>query len=135
MMTKLKDTNSTAPCTSAYSRWLMAFLYAARQAECLGLTWPFVTADTLTIAWQLQPIPYRVPRDRSSGFRVPDGYEAQQLAGRMHLVRPKSKAGWRTTLSMLMLFANKEQRDQAMKSGMTDGMSMSYDRLEAVVLG
>lgn len=85
------------------SRWLMAFLYAARQAECIGLTWPFVTADEVTIAWQLQPIPYNVPRDRSSGFRVPDGYEAQQLAGRMHLVRPKSIAGWRVAPVIPML--------------------------------
>lgn len=85
------------------SRWLAAFLYAPRQEECLGLTWPFVDAAQLTIAWQLQPIPYKIPRDRSSGFRMPDGYEAQQLGGRMHLVRPKSKAGWRVVPTLPIL--------------------------------
>lgn len=77
------------------SRWLAALIQGARQGECLGLTWPNVEGDTLRLAWQLQPLPYNVRRDRSSGFRVPDGYESVQLEGRLHLVRPKSKAGWR----------------------------------------
>lgn len=77
------------------SRWLGAFLQGARQAECLGLTWPNVEGGVMRLAWQLQPLPYNVPRDRSSGFRIPDGYESVQLEGRLHLVRPKSKAGWR----------------------------------------
>jgi hypothetical protein len=33
--------------------------------------------------------------DRTSGFRVPDDYEAIQLDGRWHLVRPKTAAGLR----------------------------------------
>jgi integrase len=77
------------------SRWLAAFLQGARQGECLGLTWPRISDDALTLDWQLQPLPYRVKRDTSSGFRVPDGYEKRQLEGQLHLVRPKSKAGWR----------------------------------------
>jgi integrase len=77
------------------SRWLAAFLQGVRINECLGLTWPRITADTLTLDWQLQPLPYKVKRDRSSGFLVPDRYEHVQLEGRLHLVRPKSKAGWR----------------------------------------
>lgn len=79
------------------SRYVAAFLQGMRQAECLGLTWPEVDTGvgTLTISWQLQPLPYRVKYDRSSGFRIPDGYEARQLKGRLHLVRPKSKAGVR----------------------------------------
>lgn len=79
------------------SRTAAALLQGMRQGEALGLTWPCVDleANSLTISWQLQPLPYRIPRDTSSGFRVPDGYEAQQLKGRWHLVRPKSKAGWR----------------------------------------
>jgi len=77
------------------SRWLAAFLQGARQGECLGLTLPNITDGRLRLAWQLQPLPYNVPRDRTSGFRIPDGYEHQQLVGQMHLVRPKSKAGWR----------------------------------------
>lgn len=77
------------------SRWVAAFLQGMRQGECLGLTWPQIGDDTLTLSWQLQPLPYNIPRDRTSGFRVPDGYEARQLEGRLHLVRPKSRAGWR----------------------------------------
>lgn len=77
------------------SRWLAAFLQGARQGECLGLTWPNTVDGLLRLAWQQQPLPYNVPRDRTSGFRVPDGYEHVQLKGQLHLVRPKSKAGWR----------------------------------------
>ena len=78
------------------SRWLAAFMLGGpRINESLGLTWPMIAAGTATLAWQLQPLPYNVPRDRATGFRVPDRYEKIQLEGRMHLVRPKSKAGWR----------------------------------------
>ncbi|MFL6061255.1 MAG: tyrosine-type recombinase/integrase [Marmoricola sp.] len=77
------------------SRWVAALLQGMRQGECLGLTWDEITEDKFTLAWQLQPLPYKVAYDRSSGFRVPRGYEARQLEGQMHLVRPKSAAGWR----------------------------------------
>lgn len=77
------------------SRWAAALLQGMRQGECLGLTWPEVGDDALRLSWQLQALPYIDPKDRAKGFRVPDGYEARQLAGGYHLVRPKSKAGWR----------------------------------------
>ena len=79
------------------SRFVAALLEGLRQGEALGLTWERVDfeASTMTIDWQLQPLPYRIARDRSSGFRIPDGYEARRLQGALHLVRPKSKAGWR----------------------------------------
>ncbi|MCW2785191.1 MAG: hypothetical protein JWP74_1708 [Marmoricola sp.] len=82
------------------SRWLFALLQGPRQGETLGLTWDELVRDPagdldVTYAWQLQPLPYRELRNPASGFRVPRGYEARQLAGQMHLVRPKSKAGWR----------------------------------------
>lgn len=79
------------------SRWVAALLQGLRQGEALGLTWDAVDLDRgiLTISWQLQPLPYRIKRDRTSGFRVPDGYEAKQVKGRWHLVRPKTRAGWR----------------------------------------
>ena len=82
------------------SRWLFTLLYGQRQGECLGLTWDAVDLDAgaygeAVIEWQLQPLPYNVPRDRSSGFRVPDGYEARHLVDAYHLVRPKSRAGYR----------------------------------------
>ncbi len=41
--------------------------------------------------------------------------------------------GGRTTLSTTMLFTSKEARDQALESGMTDGMAVSYDRLETLM--
>lgn len=79
------------------SRYVAALLQGIRQAEALGLTWESVDFERglMTIDWQLQALPYKVRRDKTSGFRVPDGYEHRQLAGALHLVRPKSKAGWR----------------------------------------
>ncbi len=79
------------------SRWVAAFLEGLRQGEALGLTWDAIDfeRDLITISWQLQALPYKVLRDRTSGFRVPDGYEAKQVRGRLHLVRPKTEAGWR----------------------------------------
>jgi integrase len=81
------------------SRWVAALLQGMRQGECLGLTWPLVDLDaeipTFDISWQLQPLPYRDKKDRSKGFRVPDGFDARQLEGRLHLVRPKSEQSQR----------------------------------------
>jgi integrase len=79
------------------SRYVAALLQGIRQAEALGLTWESIDFERglMTIDWQLQALPYRVKRDKTSGFRIPDGYECRQLAGAVHLVRPKSKAGWR----------------------------------------
>lgn len=81
-------------------RWLFTLLYGQRMGECLGLTWDAVDLDAgafgeAVIEWQLQPLPYNVGRDRSSGFRVPDGYESRHLVDSYHLVRPKSRAGYR----------------------------------------
>lgn len=98
------------------SRWVAAFLEGMRQGECLGLEWDRVdfTNGEIELSWQLQPLPYRIKRDTSSGFRVPDGYEARQLAGRLHLVRPKSKAGWRVIpMVPWMQTALESWRDQA----------------------
>lgn len=81
------------------SRWVAALLQGHRQGEALGMTWPEIDLDRgrMQLSWQLQPLPYRERYNRESGFRVPDGYEARQVEGRLHLVRPKSKAGWRVT--------------------------------------
>lgn len=40
------------------------------------------------------------------------------------------QSGASTTLSTTIQFATQAERDQALESGMTDGMSASYDRLE-----
>lgn len=81
-----------------YSRWLAAFYAALRPAEARGLTWDRVDFDmagwgALEISWQLKALPYNVPRDASSGFRYPTGYEHEQLFKAWHLVRPKTDAG------------------------------------------
>ena len=40
-----------------------------------------------------------------------------------------------TTLVTLMDFGSKEARDAAISTGMTDGMEVSYQRLDALVEG
>ena len=40
--------------------------------------------------------------------------------------------GGRTTLTHSMVFATKEVRDQALGTGMTDGMAASYDRIDEI---
>lgn len=79
------------------SRIACALLQGMRQGEALGLTWSEIDfdANTIRIARQLQPLPYRAPRDASSGFRIPDGYRVNQIKGRWHLVEPKSRSGFR----------------------------------------
>lgn len=103
------------------SRYVAALLQGMRQGECLGLTWEQINLEAghLVLSWQLQPLPYRVPRDRSSGFRVPDGYESRQVRGRWHLVRPKSDSGWRVIpLVPWMTSALESWREQAPYSPM-----------------
>lgn len=79
------------------SRWVAAFLQGMRQGECLGLTWDCVDFERrrIEVAWQLDALPYRIPRDRSSGFRIKPGTPHRQLVGRWHLVPPKSRSGTR----------------------------------------
>ena len=82
------------------SRWIAAFVQGLRPAEALGLTWDAVdlAAGTADISWQLKALPYKVARDRSSGFRVPVGYQARQVRGAWHLVRPKTAKGQRLAI-------------------------------------
>lgn len=79
------------------TRWLVTILYGVRLGEALGLTWDAVDFDAgeIRVEWQLQPLPYNIPRDRKSGFRIPDGFECRHLVDSFHLVRPKSGAGLR----------------------------------------
>ena len=102
-----QETLACLAVASDYShgiRWLLALLYGARQGEILGLVEndpitgePCVDFDNheIHLRWQLQPLKYRIPHDRASGFSVPAGYVAVHLTGRFHLTRPKSKAGHR----------------------------------------
>lgn len=79
------------------ARWVAALLQGMRPAECRGLTWAAIdlTTGTVDVSWQAKPLPYNIPRDRDSGFRVPVGYTARHLTGAWHLVRPKTAAGRR----------------------------------------
>lgn len=81
------------------SRFLVAFMQGARQAEDLGMEWDRVdlseNAAYFDRSWQMQALPYKIPRNRSSGFRVPDGYEVRQIQGAKHWVRPKTRKGYR----------------------------------------
>lgn len=78
-------------------RWATALVTGWRSGECLGLTWEHVDYQrgALVLSWQLQAIPYNQARRPESGFRAPDGYEMRRLVDAWHLVRPKSKAGYR----------------------------------------
>lgn len=89
-------------------RWVFTLLYGARLGECLGMTWDAIDLDAqeARIEWQLQSLPYRDRRDKSLGFRVPDGHESRHLVDGFHLVRPKSKSGWR--VAPLLPFAVRE---------------------------
>ena len=44
-----------------------------------------------------------------------------------------TEAGGRTTLSVTMSFESQEVRDQVLLTGMTDGMAVSYDRLDEML--
>ena len=46
-----------------------------------------------------------------------------------------SESANQTELTLTMQFASKEERDAALESGMTDGMSVSYDRLAENLAG
>ena len=79
------------------SRWVAAILQGIRPAEARGLRWSAVdlSRGLMTVEWQLKPLPYRVRRDPSAGFRVPRGFESVHLVSAYHLVRPKTSAGIR----------------------------------------
>lgn len=83
--------------TPDMARWVAALLQGMRQGEVLGLTWDCVDIESgrLDVSWQLQSLPYREKRDRTSGFRVPDGFKVRHLSGSYHLTRPKTAAGQR----------------------------------------
>lgn len=119
----------TAESMPDRSRWVAALLQGMRQGECTGLTWDHVDLDAgvIDVSWQLQPLPYahgcdvpcgkpaaKCPRHR---FRVPVGYEHDQVRGAWHLVRPKTASGRRVMpLVPWMVAALKQWREIAPES-------------------
>jgi len=87
-------------------RWVIAMLFGWRQSEVLGLRVDSLdrASGRLWVDWQVQALPYRKPRDRKSGFRVPDEYEHIHLVDAWHLVGVKSRAGkrWAAIPAVLM---------------------------------
>lgn len=67
--------------------WATFLFTGARRGEVTGLEVERVT-DILDLSWQIQRI-----KDIKS---APVNYEYRHLENRLYLVRPKSKAGWRT---------------------------------------
>ncbi len=57
-----------------------------------------------------------------------DGFDGQSLC-----TYTLTESGGRTVLSITMEFESEAARDGAVKSGMTDGMAQSYDRLEGLM--
>lgn len=78
-------------------RWLLALLYGARLGEVLGMTEDEIRWDTheIHLEWQLQDLQRVDPKNARAGYRMPRDYEAIHLRGAYHLVRPKSRSGYR----------------------------------------
>lgn len=68
--------------------WATYLLTGARRGEIIGLEIDRVLEDHLDLSWQTQRI--------KNIKEAPQDYEYRHLENRLYLVRPKSKAGWRT---------------------------------------
>lgn len=102
---------------NASSRHVAALLTGCRQSELLGLTWPCVELDgpspMIRVEWQLQELGKRhgcgkrgsdgrypcgfkqAARCPDGQWQMPDRYEYHVITGRLALVRPKTKHGYR----------------------------------------
>lgn len=91
-------------------RLAVALMTGLRQGEALGLTWGAIDLDRgiIAVEWQLQSMGSRHGCDednpcsfKTAGrcphrvFDYPAGQEIEQVRGALHLLRPKSRKGWR----------------------------------------
>jgi len=98
------------------TQWSVALLAGLRRGERLGLTRRYVNLDhvdrdgnpapTITVAWQLQRIPWEHGCGETCGRKrggncpqrrldIPSDQEARQVHGGLWMTRPKSRSGWR----------------------------------------
>lgn len=105
------------------SRWAFALTTGARQGEALGLRWPFVTDDSIDLAWQLQRLAWRhgcreAEPDHSPRtcprrtLAIPSSMEHEVVAGALVLTRPKTKAGIRVLPAVPFVAAALDARRQ-----------------------
>lgn len=111
-------------------RLALAFLTGMRPGEILGLTWGAIDLDRgiITVEWQLQALTYvhgcdpECDKKRAAScpqrtFDIPDGQEIVQLRGSLHMLRPKSRKGWREVpiapllLDMLKIYKKEYARE------------------------
>jgi uncharacterized protein YndB with AHSA1/START domain len=71
---------------------------------------------------EITPFTRLVTTERMEGF---DGESVNTLVF--------EEEGGRTTATITMAFPSEEIRDSALKSGMSDGMAMSYDRIDTIL--
>ncbi|HVY89669.1 MAG TPA: SRPBCC family protein [Hyphomonadaceae bacterium] len=65
---------------------------------------------------------------------IPDGFDSAMPENNATLIRSTySEKSGVTTLVTLMDFGSKEARDAAISTGMTDGMEVSYERLDVML--
>lgn len=102
---------AAAANTPGGERWATALLIGARLGEVIGLEWDRVTLDPddaqVTLSWQLQRLTWshgcgkapcgykRAGSCPQRHIKAPAGFEKRPVKGGLHMVRPKTKTGWR----------------------------------------
>ena len=87
---QLKAILAAEPDLQERVRIMMGCLTGLRQGAVLGLRWSELDLieARLRAFWQLQALPYEGRRHLNK-FAIPEGFEAIQVVGGLHLIRPK----------------------------------------------